>query len=806
MKKDFISLCILLVCFIICACEQEDQSVKTITFDQPESEIFIGETQRLNITISPKGALYESISWKSSNESVATVDEVGFVTGKAAGITIITVTAGGKTASCQITVKTIEVASITLDKTSLKLIEQESATLMATITPNNASNKTITWESSNPEIASVQNGTVTGIMPGQATITATAGNKSDTCIVTVSSRYVPAKSISFVEAPYFIWRGSTETMGATVYPSNTTDNITWTSSNENVVRVDNKGHITGVNEGEATITVQAGSVSASHLVKVEIHVETVTLDVSSIYLEEGDTTTLIPSTAPENAANVTFLWWSDDDSIVQVDEKTGTIKAIKEGKTIIRVQAETTIVIPANFASYASWAVGTECKVTVLKRTVESVTLNKTDITLGKGESTNLIATVKSNNSSYVVTWTSSDENIVQVDQTGKITALNKGEATITAKAGNKTASCKVTVGVSVQSVTLDKTSLSLEKGQSTTLFANITPDDASNKTITWTTSDANVVKVDQTGKITALNKGEATITAKAGNKTASCKVTVIVPVQSIKLDKTSFSLGKGQSMTLVATVTPDDASDKTIKWKSSDENIVQVDQTGKITAVGVGGATVTAQVGDKTATCKVTVIIPIESITLDKQKDTLIVGEETTLAANITPLDATYASTDIKWSSSKTSVATVVDGKVQAVGIGTTTIKVTIGGVSATCEVTVLVDSQNGVSAKYLGGSVSIINGLMQNGSKLNFGVDNYSSETITVVSAQLIDGETQQAGNVMDIGEDINPGNSKAWTITIGAAGIHSPKIRFVYTFKGIEYSCEAEYSAPSIPNFNF
>ena len=100
----------------------------------------------------------------------------------------------------------------------------------------------------------------------------------------------------------------------------------------------------------------------------------------------------------------------------------------------------------------------------------------------------------------------------------------------------------------------------------------------------------------------------------------------------------------------------------------------------------------------------------------------------------------------------------------------------------------------------------MSILNGLMLSGSQLNFGVVNNSCETITVVSAQLIDGETHQAGNVMEIGADINPGSSKAWTITIGPAGIHSPKIRFVYTFKGEEYSCEAAYTPPTFPNINW
>lgn len=191
------------------------------------------------------------------------------------------------------------------------------------------------------------------------------------------------------------------------------------------------------------------------------------------------------------------------------------------------------------------------------------------------------------------------------------MTALKEGQATITAKAGDKEASCSVTVKkhiVAVTSITLNKSELPLVKGASETLVATVKPDDATDKTVSWSSSNTDVASVDQTGKVTALAGGSAVITAKAGEKEATCAVTVTVPVESISLDKTSITLVEEQSTVITATVKPDDASDKTVTWSSNNPNVATVDQTGVVTAVGVGNAIITARIGDKAATCQVVV------------------------------------------------------------------------------------------------------------------------------------------------------------------------------------------------------
>ena len=159
---------------------------------------------------------------------------------------------------------------------------------------------------------------------------------------------------------------------------------------------------------------------------------------------------------------------------------------------------------------------------------VVSISIDKTSIQLKVGETVTLSATVNpSNASDKTVTWSSSDVSIASVDD-GIVKALKIGTATIKAKAGDKTATCSITiVPTEVSSITLDKSSASLEVGETVTLSATVNPSDATDKTVTWTTSDATVATVSN-GVVTAKKLGTATITAKAGDKSANCTVKVL--------------------------------------------------------------------------------------------------------------------------------------------------------------------------------------------------------------------------------------------------------------------------------------
>ena len=163
--------------------------------------------------------------------------------------------------------------------------------------------------------------------------------------------------------------------------------------------------------------------------------------------------------------------------------------------------------------------------------------------------------------------------------------------------------------------VTLDKTSASLEVGESVQLVSDVIPVNASNKAVTWSSSDATIAKVDANGKVDALKAGTATITVKTTDqaKTATAKITVkpkTIKVEGVTVAPTSISLKAKETAQLKATLAPSNATNKAVKWSSSDAKVATVDSNGKVTGVKAGNATITVTTvdGAKTATCRVIV------------------------------------------------------------------------------------------------------------------------------------------------------------------------------------------------------
>ena len=332
---------------------------------------------------------------------------------------------------------------------------------------------------------------------------------------------------------------------------------------------------------------------------------------------------------------------------------------------------------------------------------VTSISLSDTSITLNTSETKTLTATLPEDAANKEVTWKSSNESVATVDQTGKVTAVAKGSCTIivTAADGSGTkAECAVTVVQLVTGITLSETSLTLTTGTTQTLTASIQPTNANNKKVTWKSSDESVATIDQTGKVTAVAKGSCTITATAADGSgvkAECAVTVIQLVTGITLDSTSMTLPTGTTQTLTASIQPTNANNKKVTWKSNDESVATVDQTGKVTAVAKGSCTITATAADGSgvkAECEVTVIQLVTSIKLSENSLTLYAGLTETLTPTVEPADANNMT--VTWESSDESVATVDQtGTVTAVALGICTITCRAtddSGEFAECQVTV--------------------------------------------------------------------------------------------------------------------
>lgn len=171
------------------SCSEKEIPVASVTLSQPAAEMFIGESVTLKAIISPSDATVIEVIWASSKQSVASVDQSGKVVAIAEGTSTITATAGGKMGSCVITVskRFVDVSSIILDKTNASLKVGEKVTLTATVKPDDATDKTVTWSTSDASVVAVSDGVVTAKMAGTATITAKAGDKEATCAITVEA-------------------------------------------------------------------------------------------------------------------------------------------------------------------------------------------------------------------------------------------------------------------------------------------------------------------------------------------------------------------------------------------------------------------------------------------------------------------------------------------------------------------------------------------------------------------------------------------------------------------------------------------
>lgn len=318
------------------------------------------------------------------------------------------------------------------------------------------------------------------------------------------------------------------------------------------------------------------------------------LDKNSIELQIDETSQLLAVFTPSDVTvEGQVSWSSSDDNIATVSDE-GLVTAIALGDAVIT-------------ASYGNFS--DECKVSVVEVAVESIQLNKIELTLVKGDKETLIATVSPEEADNVqVTWSSSDEAVATVSSEGEVTAVYPGNAVISATAGNVTATCDVEVVPSeVESVTLSETSIEIYKDESYKLVAEILPE-GTGSTIEWTTNNYYVASVADDGTVTGSYPGEAIITATAGDKSATCTVTVLpVDAKNIVLDPSEITLAQGEAAVITATVEPENY-DGNIEWKSDNTGVVVVDVNGKITAVGDGSATVTATVGEVSATCKVTV------------------------------------------------------------------------------------------------------------------------------------------------------------------------------------------------------
>ena len=346
--------------------------------------------------------------------------------------------------SCGKKEETAGVSSVAVTPSRIEIIEGESAVLSASVSPEAASDRAVAWSSSDRSVATVDKaGTVHGLRPGTATVTATAEGKSGTCAVTVKAKAVNVTEVTLDRAELTLTEGETETLTATVKPDNADNRkVAWSSDKTDVATVDGAGKVTAVKAGEAvvTVTTEDGGKTASCKVTVKakaVNVTEVTLDKTELTLTEGETETLTATVRPDNADNRKVTWSSDKTEIATVDGA-GRVTAVKAGEVVVTVTTE-------------DGGKTATCKVTVKAKAVPvtGVEVNPWVVTLSVRGTSKLSYTIRpADATNQNVKWESESPSVATVDSEGNVQGVAAGTAKIcvTTEDGGFKSYCTVTV------------------------------------------------------------------------------------------------------------------------------------------------------------------------------------------------------------------------------------------------------------------------------------------------------------------------------------------------------------------------
>lgn len=598
-----------------------------VKFEKDKIEIKTNEVEKLNIVTENKN---DPITLKSSDTNVVELYGVGIAVGKNAGEAIITAEQGNEKAQCKIIVidRNEEVNNIKLNKEKIDLEVGETEKLQVNTDPIN---KEVRWSTSNSEILEVkEDGTIISKKPGLAAVYATSGKQRATCIVNVKDKNIPIQEVSIDKEKIELIQGETKKIMVRIVPSNATiKEIELVKDNDNIkidekkVKVNEKGiaeiNITGEKTGSTTLIVRAGEKESKNIITIkEAEVEKLSLDTSEINMEENQLRRITATIEPETASSKKITWTSDKSDVISVDEN-GLIKSHKVGEATITATAGNKTATCKVKAENKKVSVR-EIKISSNNISVKEDQTTKLTVELGPANATNKELNIKLNNDNSVV---QSEKVTVENNGKAEITIIGKkeGKSILTISSGTIVEKCNITITkkeIPVSKITMSTGEINIDKGKTKKITVKIEPANATNKEITLKTNNSNI-SIDKTKatarkdgsidvSITGKKAGNATLTASSGGKSTNCKVKINAIVEKISLSESKIELVEEKTKKIKATITPSNAVNKEITWKSNNDKIATVDKNGKVKAIKEGTVTITATAGGISAKCTVNV------------------------------------------------------------------------------------------------------------------------------------------------------------------------------------------------------
>lgn len=552
---------------------------------------------------------------------------------------------------------------------------------------------TLSWSSSDDSKVKVENGYITGVSEGDATITVSMTLSSGkimkaTCKVTVTKT---ATKITLTPDTADIEVDQSVTIKASFTPSNVIpSNLSWQIMDETVatlsVGTDGKSAVvTGKKAGSTMVTVvnKDNAVIAFSKITVLSPITSIQLDKDTLTIKKSrGETRLVATIFPTDATSKTLYWYSDDATIASVDQN-GWVTPLKPGTTYIRVRPE--------WNPQRAYA---ECRVTVID-SASSFSLNTKALTLEVGSKETLKPVIAPDGASTDITWTSMDTSIATVSN-GVVTAVKAGQTYIVANTPEGFIdNCKVTVTQKATGISLSSYSINIAVGEEFEVTATPNPTTSTETKFTWTSKDTSIATVNN-GKVTGVSAGSTIILVKTkSGEVVYLYVTVYDKAKGMTLNYSDKTVAKGKTFTLKPIFTPSNVSNKKVTWKSLKTSVATISDKGKVKGIRGGSAIITAvsDDGGYMATCLVTVVQPVSKVKLNYSSYKLGIGKTVGLKATVTSNSS--SNSKVKWTSSNTSVASVSSsGKVKGKKLGTCTItaRATDGsGKKATCKIRVV-------------------------------------------------------------------------------------------------------------------
>lgn len=504
--------------------------------------------------------------------------------------------------------------AIVLNQNEIGIKKGKGYQLVSTVLPENAENKQVVWESSDPKIVSVNSvtGYITGVKEGSATITVKTliNDISTDCIVNVSGKNILVSKIFLNEKRISLAVGYTHSLTYQITPKNATENdLIFTSSDSSVATVNQSGVIQGLKEGNAIITVSssnglakdttyvsvykkgASTVVDGEPIKTDNYPKSLTVSPQSLNLKLGGSSQLIASVLPEKSNNQ--ISWSSTNSRVATVDSNGLVSAVGMGSATIIARTINDITYNVNVL------VGNYSK------ELRSILVTTNYISLSVSNSKQLaVAFTPADASNKNVFWTSSNPSVATVDKHGVVKAISPGSTIIkaTSEDGGYTDTATIEVVnydniIEEKSIAFDSSSYTVGIGSTKSLIPIITPSNATFKSVRFESSNPSIATVDENGVVRGLKEGTVSITATTNRNRLKATTTIIVKyinATSVKVNTTNVNLGKNETFTLVATVLPSDATNKKVSYSVSNSNIATIDANGIITGKNTGTATIT--------------------------------------------------------------------------------------------------------------------------------------------------------------------------------------------------------------------